>query len=197
MYSILVCDDEKDIAAAIKIYLETEGYKVFTAENGREALDIAAKEEIHLIIMDVMMPVMDGIEAVRKLREDSIIPVIMLTAKSEDVDKVLGLGIGADDYVTKPFNPIELIARAKSQIRRYVRFGGQPEKSDDKVLAINGLVLQRKYRWMGKWQTLHLRNLKSLRCLCLKKAGYFRLKPYTARCGVKNPMEVKVRLLSI
>ena len=139
MYSILVCDDEKDIAAAIKIYLETEGYKVFTAENGREALDIAAKEEIHLIIMDVMMPVMDGIEAVRKLREDSIIPVIMLTAKSEDVDKVLGLGIGADDYVTKPFNPIELIARAKSQIRRYVRFGGQPEKSDDKVLAINGL----------------------------------------------------------
>ena len=89
--------------------------------------------------MDVMMPVMDGIEAVRKLREDSIIPVIMLTAKSEDGDKVLGLGIGADDYVTKPFNPIELIARAKSQIRRYVRFGGQPEKSDDKVLAINGL----------------------------------------------------------
>ena len=176
MYSILVCDDEKDIAAAIKIYLETEGYKVFTAENGREALDIAAKEEIHLIIMDVMMPVMDGIEAVRRLREDSIIPVIMLTAKSEDVDKVLGLGIGADDYVTKPFNPIELIARAKSQIRRYVRFGGQPEKSDDKVLAINGLVLDdnaKEVQVDGEVADLTPKEFEILKMLMLEKGRVF------------------------
>lgn len=144
MYNILVCDDESDIVSAIKIYLETEGYQVFKASNGEEALQMVQKEQIDLIVMDVMMPVMDGIKAVRKLRENSIIPVIMLTAKSEDADKVLGLGIGADDYITKPFNPIELVARVKSQLRRYKFFGGKPEEEKEKVegiLKIGGLTM--------------------------------------------------------
>ena len=176
MYNILVCDDEQDIVSAINIYFEAEGYKVFTAENGKEALNIVAKEEIHLILMDVMMPVMDGIQAVRKLRETSIIPVIMLTAKSEDVDKVLGLGIGADDYVTKPFNPIELIARAKSQIRRYVRFGGQAEKPDDKILTLNGLVLDdnaKEVQVDGEKIDLTPKEFEILKMLMLEKGRVF------------------------
>ena len=176
MYNILVCDDEKDIVSAIKIYFEAEAYKVFTAENGKEALSIVAKEDIHLILMDVMMPVMDGIQAVRKLRENSIIPVIMLTAKSEDVDKVLGLGIGADDYVTKPFNPIELIARAKSQIRRYVRFGGQIEKTDDKVLSLDGLVLDdnaKEVQVDGEKVDLTPKEFEILKMFMLEKGRVF------------------------
>ncbi len=120
MYNVLVCDDEKDIVSALRIYLTTEGYQVYEAYNGKEALEILSREEIHLVLMDIMMPVMDGITAMVKLREQSNVPVIMLTAKSEDTDKVLGLNIGADDYVTKPFNPVELQARVKSQLRRYI-----------------------------------------------------------------------------
>ena len=116
MYNVLVCDDEKDIVSALRIYLTTEGYQVYEAYNGKEALEILSREEIHLVLMDIMMPVMDGITAMVKLREQSNVPVIMLTAKSEDTDKVLGLNIGADDYVTKPFNPVELQARVKSQL---------------------------------------------------------------------------------
>lgn len=119
MYRILVCDDEKDIVSALKIYLMAEGYEVFEANNGKQALQIIQEQEIHLILMDLMMPVMDGITATAKLREVSNIPIIMLTAKSEDGDKVLGLNIGADDYITKPFNPIEVVARVKSHLRRY------------------------------------------------------------------------------
>ncbi len=114
MSNVLVCDDERDIVSALKIYLTAEGYSVYEAYNGAEALEIIRSNDIHLVLMDVMMPVMDGIAAMAKLREESNIPVIMLTAKSQDIDKVLGLGIGADDYVTKPFNPVELMARVKS-----------------------------------------------------------------------------------
>lgn len=124
MYNILVCDDERDITDALKIYLTTEGYKVYTAFNGQEAVDVALKEDIQLVIMDIMMPVMDGMTAMAKIREEKNVPVIMLTAKGEDTDKILGLTVGADDYVTKPFNPVELIARVKSQIRRYMTLGG-------------------------------------------------------------------------
>lgn len=124
MYNILVCDDERDITDALKIYLTTEGYKVYTAFNGQEAVDVALKEDIQLVIMDIMMPVMDGMTAMTKIREEKNVPVIMLTAKVEDTDKILGLTVGADDYVTKPFNPVELIARVKSQIRRYMTLGG-------------------------------------------------------------------------
>lgn len=124
MCNILVCDDERDITDALKIYLTTEGYKVYTAFNGQEAVDVALKEDIQLVIMDIMMPVMDGMTAMTKIREEKNVPVIMLTAKGEDTDKILGLTVGADDYVTKPFNPVELIARVKSQIRRYMTLGG-------------------------------------------------------------------------
>ena len=115
MYHILVCDDEKDIVSALKIYLTADGYEVFCAYNGKEALEVLEKEEIHLVLMDIMMPQMDGITAMTKIRETSNVPVILLTAKGEDTDKVLGLTVGADDYVTKPFNPVELQARVKSQ----------------------------------------------------------------------------------
>ena len=130
MYRILVCDDEKDIVSALKIYLMADGYQVFEAYNGREALEILKNEDIHLVLMDIMMPEMDGITAMLKIREVSNVPVILLTAKSEDTDKVLGLTVGADDYVTKPFNTVELQARVKSQLRRYMKLGGGTVRPD-------------------------------------------------------------------
>ena len=139
MYNVLVCDDDKDIVEAISIYLETAGYAVVKAYDGFEALDKIKTEEIHLVIIDIMMPNMDGIMATRKIRELSQVPVIFLSAKSEDADKILGLDIGADDYVTKPFNPLELVARVKSQIRRYTQLGSITETvSDDDIVIVNG-----------------------------------------------------------
>ncbi len=123
MYNVLVCDDEKDIVSALKIYLTSEGHNVLEAFNGKEAIDIVSRQEIHLVLMDIMMPVMDGIQAMVKIREISNVPVILLTAKGEDTDKVLGLTVGADDYIIKPFNPVELQARVKSQLRRYMLLG--------------------------------------------------------------------------
>ena len=142
MYNILICDDERDIVSALKIYLEAEGYTTFAAFNGREALDVLRREKIHLALLDVMMPEMDGISALSKLREESNVPVILLTAKSEDTDKVLGLNVGADDYVTKPFNPVELCARVRSQLRRYMQLGGG--KADDDMLSIGPITLDEK-----------------------------------------------------
>lgn len=136
MANILVCDDEKDIVSALKIYLGGEGYQVYEAYNGLEALKILEEKEIHLVLLDVMMPQMDGITAMAKIRETSNVPIIMLTAKSEDTDKVLGLNVGADDYVTKPFNPVELQARVKSQLRRYMQLGGNanvPASTEDLI----------------------------------------------------------------
>lgn len=143
MYNVLVCDDDKDIVEAISIYLETAGYGVVKAYDGFEALDKLKKEDIHLVIIDIMMPNMDGIMATRKIREISQVPVIFLSAKSEDADKILGLDIGADDYVTKPFNPLELVARVKSQIRRYTELGAITEMAsdDDKIIVNGGLVI--------------------------------------------------------
>ena len=123
MYNVLVCDDEKDIVSALKIYLTSEGHNVLEASNGKEALEIVRNKEVHLVLMDIMMPVMDGISAMVEIRKVSNVPVILLTAKSEDTDKVLGLNVGADDYITKPFNPVELQARVKSQLRRYMQLG--------------------------------------------------------------------------
>lgn len=136
MYRILVCDDEKDIVSALKIYLASEGYEVVEAYNGEEALRRIGEQEIHLVLMDIMMPQMDGITAMVKIREISNVPVILLTAKGEDTDKVLGLTVGADDYVTKPFNPVELQARVKSQLRRYMMLGGGNVKRD--ILSVGG-----------------------------------------------------------
>jgi len=127
--NILVCDDDKDIVNAIEVYLKNEGYNIFKAYDGLEALSVIDKNEIHLILMDVMMPKFDGMRATMKIREDKNIPIIIISAKSEDYDKITGLNIGADDYITKPFNPLELIARVKSQLRRYVALGSLEKKS--------------------------------------------------------------------
>ena len=142
MYNILICDDEKDIVNALKIYLNDTNYQLFEAYTGKEALEITEKENIHLILLDIMMPEMDGITAMAKMREFSNVPIILLTAKSEDTDKVLGLNVGADDYVTKPFNPVELLARVKSQLRRYTQFGGANVTPE--VLMIGGIALNDK-----------------------------------------------------
>lgn len=139
MYNILVCDDEKDIVSALNIYLTADGYRVFEAFNGQEAIEIIKNQEIHLVLMDIMMPVLDGITAMTKIREFSNVPVILLTAKSEDTDKILGLTVGADDYVTKPFNPVEVQARVKSQLRRYMQLGGGSVRKEN--LVIGGIEL--------------------------------------------------------
>lgn len=139
MYRVLVCDDDIAILESIKIYLENEGYEVLTAVDGVEALDIVANNELHCIVIDIMMPRLDGLRATLKIREKYNIPIIFLSAKSEDTDKITGLGFGGDDYVTKPFNPLELIARVRSQIRRYVSLGSI--KKSDKALVTGGLAL--------------------------------------------------------
>ncbi len=140
MYSVLICDDQPDIVNALKIYLTPEGYKLYEAYTGQEALDIVKNNDIHLILMDVMMPNMDGITATAKIREFSNVPIILLTAKSETEDKVLGLNVGADDYITKPFVPVEALARVRSQLRRYATLGSCPEPSD-RNLTIGGVTL--------------------------------------------------------
>jgi len=140
-YSVLAVDDDKEIRDAIEIYLKNEGINVFKAMDGIEALNILDKEEIHLILMDIMMPRMDGIKATFKIRESKNIPIIMLSAKSEDTDKILGLNIGAYDYITKPFNPLELVARVKSQLRRYTSLGNF--KGSDDVIIVRGLILNK------------------------------------------------------
>lgn len=141
MFNILVCDDDKEIVDAIDIYLSQEGYHILKAYDGLQAIEIMKKEEVHLILLDIMMPNLDGIRATRKIRETSSVPIIMLSAKSEDVDKILGLNIGADDYITKPFNPLELIARVKSQLRRYTQLGKLATEEKEAVYVCGGLVV--------------------------------------------------------
>ena len=138
--NILVCDDDKEIVEAIEIYLSQEGYTILKAYDGLQALKILEEQEVHLLIIDVMMPRLDGIRATLKIREKSSIPIIILSAKSEDVDKILGLNIGADDYVTKPFNPLELVARVKSQIRRYTKLGNIHGEGAN-VFTVGGLSI--------------------------------------------------------
>ncbi len=140
MYNILICDDQKDIVDALKIYLKPEGYGLFEAYNGNDAVELVQRENIHLVLLDVMMPGMDGITATAKIRELSNVPVILLTAKSETEDKVLGLNVGADDYITKPFVPVEVLARVRSQLRRYAMLGSQKEDQDGN-LSIGGVSL--------------------------------------------------------
>ena len=140
MYNVLICDDQPDIVNALKIYLTPEGYNLFEAYTGAEALEIVKNNDIHLILLDVMMPVMDGITATAKIRELSNAPIILLTAKSETEDKVLGLNVGADDYITKPFVPVEVLARVRSQLRRYAHLGSCPEPSSGSI-TIGGIVL--------------------------------------------------------
>ena len=141
MYNILVVDDDKEIVESIEIYLRNEGYKVFKAYDGIEALDLLTTEEIHLILMDIMMPKLDGIKATIKIRQEKNIPIILVSAKGEDTDKILGLNIGADDYITKPFNLLELIARVKSNLRRYMNLGNYNNEVREDVLRSGGLEL--------------------------------------------------------
>lgn len=142
MYNILICDDEKDIVNALKIYLSGSDYRIFEAFDGREALQVIEQQEIHLVLLDIMMPELDGISAMLKIREQSNVPIILLTAKSEDTDKILGLTVGADDYITKPFNPVEVAARVKSQLRRYMQLGSG--KMRPEVLQVGGIELDDK-----------------------------------------------------
>ena len=146
MQTILVCDDDKEIVEAIDIYLQQEGYQVLKAYDGEEALEILKEKEVHLLIIDVMMPRLDGIRATLKIREESSIPIIILSAKTEDADKILGLNIGADDYVEKPYNPAELMARVKAHLRRYRAWGGELPKENDDQIINGGLVLDKKQR---------------------------------------------------
>ena len=140
MYNVLICDDQPDIVNALKIYLGPEGYHLYEAYTGKEALEVVKRHDIHLILLDVMMPVMDGITATSKIREFSNAPIILLTAKSETEDKVLGLNVGADDYITKPFVPVEVLARVRSQLRRYDRLGSKPETVEGN-LTVGGVTL--------------------------------------------------------
>ena len=141
MYNVLVCDDDREIVEAIEIYLSQEGYKVLKAYDGEEALKVLDREKVDLLIIDVKMPKLDGIRATLKIREKKNMPIIILSAKSEDADKILGLNVGADDYMTKPFNPLELTARVKSQLRRYTQLGSTIDKSNQAVYAVGGLSI--------------------------------------------------------
>lgn len=146
MYNILICDDEKDIVSALKIYLESEGYSTICAYNGAQAIEAVCDNDVQLVVMDIMMPVMDGISAMVKIREISNVPIILLTAKSEDTDKVLGLNVGADDYITKPFNPLEMLARVKSQLRRYTQLGSSTGGAvkDKSIINCGGIMIDDK-----------------------------------------------------
>ena len=142
MYTILVCDDDRDIVEALNIYLTAEGYQVLSAGTGAQALEVLEQHPVHLVLMDIMMPQMDGIQATAKIRERANLPILFLTAKGEDTDKILGLNIGADDYITKPFNPMELMARVRSQLRRYTRLGGERKAAaPDSQLEVGPILL--------------------------------------------------------
>ncbi|AFS79641.1 two-component system signal transduction response regulator [Gottschalkia acidurici 9a] len=173
-YNILVVDDEDEIRDAIEIYLSDNNTKILKASDGIEALEILSEEEIHIIIMDIMMPRMDGIKATFKIREDKNIPIIMLSAKSQDTDKILGLNIGADDYITKPFNPLELVARVKSQLRRYIDFGKYKESEDE--VKVRGLILNKSTKMVlvdGEEVKLTLTEYKILELLMENKGKVF------------------------
>ncbi|MBE6611057.1 MAG: response regulator transcription factor [Ruminococcaceae bacterium] len=202
MYSILICDDEKDIRNALRIYLTSDGYRVFEAANGEEALKIAAREEVHLVLLDIMMPGMDGITVMTKLRETTNLPVILLTAKSEDTDKILGLNVGADDYVTKPFNPVELLARVRSQLRRYLTLGGGQVKPSR--LVIGGIELDddaKAVTFDGEPVSLTPREYEILRLLMQNAGTVFSPKDIYRRVwgeepyGAENAVAVHIRHL--
>lgn len=202
MYKLLICDDEKDIVNALKIYLNDPNYQLYEAYNGKEALEIMKKEEIHLLLLDIMMPEMDGISAMAKIREFSNVPIILLTAKSEDMDKVLGLNVGADDYITKPFNPIELLARVRSQLRRYLQLGSGTVKSD--ILCVGGIELDDQAKQVtvdGEMVSLTPKEYDILK-LFMENPGkvfspkeVYRLVWKDAPLGVDNTVAVHIRHL--
>ena len=202
MYNILVCDDEKDIVSALTIYLTTSGYQVFSAYDGTEALALLEKEDIHLVLLDIMMPQLDGIATMTRLREKSNVPVILLTAKSEDTDKILGLNVGADDYVTKPFNPVEVLARVKSQLRRYLQLGGGTVRPT--ALRLGGVALDDRTKEVtldGEPVSLTPREYEILRLLMQNPGTVFSPKRIYRTVwgeepfGVENAVAVHIRHL--
>ncbi|MBQ8510336.1 MAG: response regulator transcription factor [Clostridia bacterium] len=202
MYNILICDDEKDIVSALRIYLSAEGYHIFEANTGKDAIDIVKREDIHLILLDIMMPVMDGITAMTKLREFSNLPIILLTAKSEDTDKILGLNVGADDYITKPFNPVEVVARVRSQLRRYLSLGGGSVKPSQ--LTVGGISIDDDAKSVtldGQPVSLTPREYEILRLLMQNAGTVFSPKELYRRVwgeepyGAENAVAVHIRHL--
>lgn len=178
MDRVLIVDDDKEIVKAISIFLKNENVETIKAYNGEEAIEILEKEDIHLIIMDIMMPKLDGIKATMRIREEKNIPIIMLSAKSEDMDKILGLSVGADDYISKPFNPLELIARVKSQLRRYKNLGMYKEDIDNKIL-LGDLVLDKDRKELivdGEMKKLTLTEYKIIKLLMENKGRVFSAK---------------------
>lgn len=176
MYNILVVDDDKEIVNAIEIYLKKEGYHIIKAYNGEQALQQLEKEPIHLIILDIMMPKKDGIETLQEIRKDKTIPIIMLSAKSEDYDKIEGLNTGADDYITKPFNPLELIARVNSNIRRYTQLGAMKQESNKNIYKTGELILNDESKQViaeGKEIKLTATEFKILKFLIKNKGKVF------------------------
>ncbi len=203
VYNILVCDDERDIVSALNIYLKNEGYCVFSAYNGNRALELLKKQKIHLILLDIMMPELDGIQALSLIRENYNIPVILLTAKGEDTDKIFGLNMGSDDYVTKPFNPVELMARVRSQLRRYTSLGGmEPDKKN--TICIGNIELNDLYKTVkvsGDTVTLTpteyniLKSLMERKEQVLSPAEIYRFVWGEEAMGAENSVAVHIRHL--
>ena len=180
--TVLVVDDDREIVESIAIFLQADGYLVRKAYNGLEALDIVMTENVHLIILDIMMPELDGIKTLLKVRESKNLPIILLSAKSEDADKILGLTAGADDYITKPFNPSELVARVKSQLRRYTQLGAMQIKETQ--IAIRGLVLDTESKSVTVDGVLHRSNTKYSSCCAVTRARCSPPRRFTGRCGM-------------
>jgi two-component system, OmpR family, response regulator VanR len=194
-YNILVVDDDKEITEAIEIYLLNEGYNVFTAYDGIQALKIARLEEVHLIIMDIMMPNLDGTRATIELRKEKEIPIIMLSAKTEDSDIILGLNLGADDYLTKPFNPLELIARVNSQIRRYTRFSSLNSNINEELITVGGLELNKESKIVtvnGKEAKLTPLEFKILSLLMSNLGRVFSIEEIYERVWNEAPYNVDI-----
>ena len=203
MYNILICDDDKDIVNALKIYLQNPDYRLLEAFNGAEAVEVVKRETIHLVLLDIMMPQMDGITAMAKIRESFNMPVILLTAKSEDQDKILGLNIGADDYITKPFNPLEVAARVGSQLRRYTKLGSGVVS--DSTLTVGGIELDNETKTVtvdGKPVCLTPKEYDILKLLMehpgkvyAPKELYKEIWGEDALAGVENTVAVHIRHL--
>lgn len=189
MINILLCDDDKDIVNALKIYLTSPEYRLFEAYNGEEALAVLRQQEMELILLDIMMPIMDGLTTLAKIREFSNVPVILLSAKSEDGDKVLGLGVGADDYITKPFSPVEVVARVKSQLRRYLSLGSLIEKKE--VYVIGGVELNdesKEVRVDGDLISLTPKEFEILRLLMASPDKVFSPKEIYSKVWSEKPL---------
>ncbi len=203
MYNILICDDEIDIVNALKIYLTDREYCLFAAYNGQQAVQMVNQHDIHLVLMDIMMPVMDGVCAMVKIREKSNVPIILLTAKSEDNDKILGLTVGADDYITKPFNPVEVAARVKSHLRRYMQLGGGAQNPSH--FTVGGIVLDdtaKKVTLEGEEIALTPKEYDILKFLLAKKGAVFTPKEIyaavwqeSASFGAESTVAVHIRHL--